>query len=218
MNIERRFTPWNGEVRADSDSPVIAGHAAVFNKLSQNLGGFVEQVAPGAFAKTLQEADVRALFNHEPNLVLGRNKSGTLRMAEDNIGLFYELDVPDTTVGRDLVYLMRRGDISQSSFAFRVIEDEWGLTEQEFPLRTLREVALYDVSPVTYPAYLDADSGLKNALRSLATRTARPIEEVCEIATSGELRSLIAPVEPGPVAPTPDSERRRKRLDLLNRA
>ncbi len=186
-NIERRTITNTFEVRSEGDGTTIVGYAAVFNSLSQNLGGFVEQVSPGAFKKTIQEADVRALFNHDPNFVLGRNKAGTLRMAEDAHGLHYEVDLPNTTQARDLAESMGRGDISQSSFGFRVIRDSWGTTEENFPLRSLEEVALYDVSPVTYPAYTAASS----ALRSLAKQTNTDLEVLVEAASAGELRSYI---------------------------
>lgn len=218
---ERRYVTNEFTVRADGSRTVIEGHAAVFNRYSQNLGGFVEQVAPGAFAKTIAEADVRALFNHDASMVLGRNKAGTLRLAEDNVGLAYEIDVPGTQLGRDLAVSMERGDISQSSFSFRVVGpdgDDWSLTDQGMPLRTLREVALYDVGPVTFPAYLDADSGVgKRALARFATPE-RPLDDVLALAAAGELRSLIdgSAVVPGPVPATRSLiDAARRRLQLL---
>jgi phage head maturation protease len=102
-------------------------------------------------------------------MVLGRTRSGTLRLSEDSAGLHYEVDTPDTSYARDLAVSMERGDITQSSFAFRTRADDWGFTEQDVPLRTLRDVMLLDVSPVAYPAYLDATSGLGHrALERLA--------------------------------------------------
>jgi HK97 family phage prohead protease len=189
--VERRFVSSEFEVRQlPSGGVQIEGHAAVFNRFSQDLGGFVEQVAPGAFAKTIQEADVRALFNHDPSMVLGRNKSGTLRLSEDNVGLHYQVDMPDTSYARDLAISMERGDVSQSSFGFRVIPggDGWSYTEQDYPLRTLNELQLLDVSPVTYPAYLDADSGIAGrALAGLAKAKGYALEAV-----QADIRSAIA--------------------------
>lgn len=178
--IERRFTSGAVEVRTRGDSTTIEGHAAVFEKLSQNLGGFVERVMPKAFTKTLQEADIRALFNHDENLVLGRNKSGTLELSEDDSGLYYRISPPDTTYARDLLTVLERGDVSQSSFAFMTIDDEWGLSEQDFPRRDLLQVHLVDVSPVTYPAYLDTDAGAGRsaALVGLAKRTGVPVTDL----------------------------------------
>lgn len=150
MDTRQRVYP--AEFRADEDGARIAGHIAVFNSLSEDLGGFREIIRPGAFAKTLQEADIRALFNHDSNFVLGRNKSGTLTVSEDERGLYIEVDVPDTAWARDLLVSMRRGDIDQGSFAFRTVKDDWKERDGQL-IRELAEVRLYDVSVVTYPAY-----------------------------------------------------------------
>lgn len=149
------------ETRGEGDNaaPMIVGHAAVFNQLSEDLGGFREQISPGAFRDAIQKDDVRALFNHDPNLILGRNRSKTLRMAEDQTGLLIEIDPPDTQVGRDLMVSLKRGDITQMSFGFRVLPDgqEWSEDEDGNVIRTLKKVSLFDVSPVTYPAYPQTD-------------------------------------------------------------
>ena len=111
--------------------------------------------------------DVRAFFNHDPNHLLARSTSGTLRLSTDEEGLKYEFDVPDTTSGRDLLVSMKRGDITQSSFAFTVEDDSWE-SENGMNIRTIKKVKrLYDVSPVSIPAYPDADD-LVVAQRSLA--------------------------------------------------
>jgi uncharacterized protein len=146
---------------ANDDGKKIRGHLAVFNSLSEDLGGFREIVAPGAFKKTLKEADIRGLFNHDANYVLGRNKSGTLRMKEDKVGLDVEIDPPDTQWARDLIISIDRGDIDQGSFAFRTIKDSWNMSDEKNPIRTLEEVALRDVSIVTYPAYPETDAGIR---------------------------------------------------------
>lgn len=174
--LERRTFLGDVEFRAEEGSLRAIGYAAMFGSYSQNLGGFVERIAPGAFTKTIQEADVRALFNHDQNMVLGRNKSGTLRLKEDRKGLAYEIDLPDTTLGRDLAKSLERGDISGSSFGFRAISDEWGETEDGFPLRTLLQVALRDVGPVTFPAYTDASSSLRSLAESRNLDLGRLIE------------------------------------------
>lgn len=152
------------EGRGDAKKPVIYGHAAVFNQLSEDLGGFREQIAPGAFASAVKEDDVRALFNHDPNFVLGRSKSGTLRLSEDNTGLAIEIDTPDTQIARDLMVSMERGDITQMSFGFRVMPDgsNWGQSSDGSVIRTLTNVRLYDVSPVTYPAYPQTDVAMRS--------------------------------------------------------
>src|SRR5690625_3155533 len=95
------------------DSPRIVGYAAKFDRASGDLGGFTEIIRRGAFAKTIQEADVRALWNHDSNYVLGRSKSGTLRLVEDDEGLRIEVDPPDTQWARDLVKSIERGDVDQ---------------------------------------------------------------------------------------------------------
>ena len=141
-------------MEGEDGQPVIVGYAAVFDEWSEDLGGFLERVRAGAFAKTIQEADVRALWNHDEKQVLGRTRSGTLRLEEDEQGLRYEVDPPDTQWARDAMVTIERGDVSQSSFGFEVVRDEWLQEEgEEYATRTLVEVQLYDVSPVTFPAY-----------------------------------------------------------------
>lgn len=175
------------ELRDGETGPVAFGYAARFDTLSQNLGGFVERIQPGTFAKTIVEADVRGLFNHDANFVLGRNRSNTLRLTEDGAGLAYEIDLPDTTAGRDVRQLLERGDVTGSSFGFRTITDEWGETEDGFPLRTLQAVALRDVGPVTFPAYTAAEAGL----RSLAESRHLDLNEVLEAAEANQLGELL---------------------------
>lgn len=187
MTTERRTFKGSVEVRSESGSQVAVGYAARFDALSQNLGGFVERIEPRAFNQTVVEADVRALFNHDANFVLGRKSAGTLRMDVDEQGLRYEIDLPDTATGRDLGVLLKRGDISGSSFGFRVLDDEWGETDDGFPLRTLKNVALRDVGPVTFPAYTAAES----ALRSLAEARSLDIDVLIEAAGRNELRQAM---------------------------
>lgn len=133
----------------------IRGYAALFESDSQDLGGFIETIAPGAFGRSLASgADVRALFNHDPNHVLGRTKSGTLKLREDRRGLWFAVQLPPTALARDLGAQIARGDISQMSFAFSLVRESWAPARPgELPRRTLLEVNLHDVSPVTYPAY-----------------------------------------------------------------
>jgi HK97 family phage prohead protease len=150
--------------RRDGDLPKIRGYAAVFNNLSDDLGGFREQITAGAFADAIGRDDVRALVNHDPNLVLGRNRSGTLIMREDANGLAVEITPPDTQAARDLVALMERGDVSQMSFAFTVSKDDqsWERTGTGPWIRTIRKVQrLFDVSVVTYPAYPSTSAAMR---------------------------------------------------------
>jgi hypothetical protein len=154
-----RTAPTSFEMCKDGGGHTLVGHAAVFDTETTIAGLFRETIAPGAFKKTIQESDVRALFNHDPNLVLGRNKAGTLRLYEDGDGLGYEVDLPDTQAARDVYALIERGDVTQSSFAFKVVKEQRSDPEegQELPLFVVREARLYDVSPVTYPAYDTTD-------------------------------------------------------------
>ena len=193
---ERRYYTTEFEARAVGSEFRIQGHAAVFNRLSQDLGGFVERIAPGAFTKTIQEADVRALFNHDASLILGRTKAGTLRLAEDKTGLLYDVELPDTSYGRDLMVSIERGDVTQSSFGFRVIDDSWDRTDDGYPMRTLREVSLQngDVSPVTYPAYSDTDVASR-ALEHLASKTGVDADALVDAIRSGRLPGEVQPVE-----------------------
>lgn len=168
--IERRSFVADELRVADGENRLI-GHAAVFNSVA-DLGFFREQIAPGAFAASINEDDVRALFNHDPNQVLGRNRSGTLKMKEDAKGLAVDISPPDTQNARDVMELIRRGDVSQMSFAFRTLEENWDYTERGSPLRTLSKVQLFDVSPVTYPAYPATDV----SVASRALEANRPID------------------------------------------
>jgi HK97 family phage prohead protease len=151
---ERRAIAMPVEFRTEADKPALSGYAAVFGAATEIAGLFREQIAPGAFRDAVGRDDVRALFNHDANFVLGRTTSGTLRLVEDDKGLRYDVDPPDTQWARDLMVSVQRGDVSQSSFAFEVTEDEWEYGKRgEMPLRTIKQVRLHDVSPVTYPAY-----------------------------------------------------------------
>lgn len=156
MEIERRY--FSSELRVDGDAgPMqrIIGFGAVFNSLSEDLGGFREMILPGAFADAIANDDVRALFNHDSNLILGRNRAGTLRLSEEAQGLRYEIDPPDTSYARDLMVSLERGDVNQSSFGFVVEEESWQHPNSErfYPIRVLHRVRLFDVSPVVFPAY-----------------------------------------------------------------
>ena len=160
----RTFNVSDIEVRNDDGKNVVVGYGAVFNSESNDLGGFVEYVAPGAFDGRLED-DVRFLINHD-GLPLARTTNNTLRLSVDERGLKYEADMPETTLANDLMTLLRNGTISQSSFAFTVEEDSWENVEGR-NIRTINKVSrLYDISSVTFPAYSEAGSF---ALRSLET-------------------------------------------------
>jgi HK97 family phage prohead protease len=168
--IERRtYSVRDVEARADGDGMRLAGYAAVFNDASVPLP-FKESIAPGAFRKTLSETpDVRMLINHE-GLPVARTKNGTLKLEEDDRGLRFEADLADTQEGRDIYELVKRGDVDQMSFAFRVIRQKWN---DDRSRRVLTEVSLADgdVSVVTYPAYptttVEAREHIKQAMKAL---------------------------------------------------
>ena len=144
---------------AEYEGQTIRGYAAVYNSDSEWMGGFYEQIAPGAFDGVM-ENDVRAYFNHDENLLLGRVSSGTLRIGSDSRGLYYEVDLPNTSYANDLVELMKRGDVNQSSFAFLIERDRWEERDGK-TYRIIEKVSrLLDVSPVSQPAYPDATSEL----------------------------------------------------------
>jgi uncharacterized protein len=184
---QRRTVP--GEFRAEGDTPKLIGHAAVFNSLSEDLGGWRERIAPGAFTDAIQTDTVKALWNHNSDFVIASNKAGTLRLAEDTVGLAIEADPPDTQWMRDHLVTIRRGDVNQMSFGFWVqdVYDENGNVvsrgdswkrEGDMYVRTLLRVRLFDVSPVTYPAYAATDVSVRSAILD---RAKRALEETGEL-------------------------------------
>lgn len=185
FQIELRATAPDSETTA-VQSRTVVGYAARFNSDSEDMG-FIEVIRPGAFREAIPTSDIRALFNHNPDHVLARSKSGTLKVEEDNIGLRYEFELPNTTIGNDLLEMLRRGDVSQSSFAFSVKDQAWETKQLENGevqrTRIINSVArLFDVSPVTYPAYAD---------------------------TSVATRSMPQTQQPAPPTPEPDTHRQR---------
>lgn len=160
--IERRFVK-GAEVRtAKGEKPQIDGYASVFGEeyVLYDSPSFrvVERIAPGAFTRALKEnQDVRCLFNHDPDNVLGRSTNGTLRMSEDKKGLKFENELDTRTrIGQDVQAFIDRGDVSGCSFAFNVTKQSWRdelKDGKEISERTIEDVDLFDVGPVTYPAY-----------------------------------------------------------------
>jgi len=152
------------ELRAEKDEKgkkKVKGYAAVFNSLSEDLGGFREKINRNAFDNVLDN-DVVAVFNHDMNMILGRTTSGTLKLSVDERGLLTEIDMPNTTLGNDLIELVERGDISKMSFGFYVDRDEWIESERDF-VREVKEVKkLIDVSLVTKPAYNDTSVAIRS--------------------------------------------------------
>lgn len=209
------------EQRSDGLVPRIRGHAAVFDSDSEDMGGngirILERVAHGAFSKTLQEADVRALINHDPNLVLGRNKAKTLALAEDERGLAVDIDPPSTQYARDLAVSMERGDVNQMSFAFRAMKDRWEKTKDDATgvttyTRTLLEAKLYDVSVVTFPAYPDTDASMRGWMQSegMPEDLRQFVEPLLEEHSAAQHSPNAEPAQEGHSA-----EERKRRLQLI---
>ena len=211
--MERRFhnQPVTLENRADN-KPAIRGYCAVFYRegdpkteyclWDDSYGRAVERIMPGAFDRALrQNQDVAGLFNHDPNMVLGRTSAGTMNLTKDEIGLRYEIEPGDTSVSRDVQEHIRRGDVTGSSFSFTVPPggDRWTRTQDEdgkyFEVREVLDVELYDVGPVTFPAYQGTSAAVRSAEDAAEAkasweaaraaerrREARRIEVECEIA------------------------------------
>lgn len=203
------------EVRADGDAaPEFSGYAAVFNQETELWPGFREQVAPGAFTKTLQERDdVVLLFNHDSDTVLASTKGRSLTLSEDSVGLKVNatLDPTDTDTQR-VVPKMKRGDIDQMSFGFQTIADEFRHDEDGTVLRTLKEVKLWDVSVVTWPAY----PGTEADVRALAVRDIdSQIADVAGVDVEAWTRAL-AELKSGAVLEGEQAELVRGGLRALN--
>ena len=175
---KREFRMENAEYEGNT----IRGYAAVYNSDSEWMGGFYEQIAKGAFDEVMDN-DTRAYFNHDENLLLGRVSSGTLRLGSDERGLYYEVDLPNTSYANDLVELMKRGDVNQSSFAFLIESDRWEERDGK-TYRIIEKVSrLLDVSPVAQPAYPDATS-------ELMMRKDTPESEGAEVEVKAEAEEM----------------------------
>lgn len=168
------------EVRAAPEGGGLqfSGYAAKFDSLSEDLGGFREKIQRGAFADAIARDDVRCLLNHNPDHVLGRNRSGTLKLSEDEIGLKFEALAPDVQWARDLRTSVQRGDINQCSFSFFVDEERWEMKTDGPDERTLVKVHLYDVSIVTYPAYVSTEASVRSASEIYAARRRRGMNPI----------------------------------------
>jgi HK97 family phage prohead protease len=217
-DAERRFTSVPVEVRAGSDGTmIVGGYAGQSNKLSQNLGGFVERYAPTFWSKSRGDGwpGVMARYNHDDNQLLGTTGGNTLRLGVDEVGLTYDVNLdPEISYQRDLYALVKRGDVRKSSQAFIVYEEEWSTTDQGFPLRTLISGKLVDVAPVNTPAYDDSSVGVRGlaeersvggavigisvALRSLAKEFDADIAEVRKLSEANELVRFFKRTDGGP--------------------
>lgn len=166
---ERRFfqsevrvaAPATTEGNEPEEAPmIIEGYAAKYNTVTTIGGWFEEEILPGAFDDCLND-DIRALFNHDPNFILARTTSKTLTVAADKVGLKYSFTSPDRSYAEDLCDAIKTGDVSESSFAFRVAEENWIIGDSSKGVLDKRQIVkfktIFDVSPVTYPAYPDTE-------------------------------------------------------------
>ena len=191
----RTSTTLELEVReegTEETAPKIVGYPVVFDSLSTDLGGFREKINRGAFAESLKNKDeVHALFNHDDDKVLGRLGSGTLRLWEDDHGLRMELDPPNTSIGNDVVELLRRGDLVSMSFGFYDVTDSWAMQDGT-AVRTINSARLFDVSIVTNPAYSAASVGVRAepALRSLEAHKAQEVIDNTDFNSISETSKL----------------------------
>lgn len=219
MTVEyRQIHGDDSELRAaEGDGMSFAGYAAKFNSRSEDLG-FREVIEPGAFARSLKSRnEIKAFVNHDTNLVIGSTRAGTLRLAEDAKGLPAEIDLPDTTYGRDLSVSVKRGDSSGMSFGFSVVKDEWSA---DYSQRRLIEVRLHEVSVVTgFPAYKSTTATVRSLAR-LAHRTQQDVEVLADAVMALESGAELTESQYGvlmeaadrsrvkadePPAPTPDT-------------
>lgn len=176
--IETRNFDAEFEVREAGDGMTFVGYAAKFNSRSENLGGFTEVIEPGAFARSLKSRnDVKLLVNHDTGRVLASTRAKTMRLVEDNIGLRVEADLPNTTDGRDMAELLKRGDLSSMSFGFNVIKDNWNSDGTE---RTLKSVRLFEVSIVAFPAYAATEATVRG-LDKVAQRTSVDADALADV-------------------------------------
>ena len=160
MSLETRTLTRPLVVRAADKGRTIGGYAAIFNSPADIGDSFREIIAPGAFTDALAQ-DVRALIDHNSGRVIGRTTAGTLRLSQDETGLAVEIDLPDTSDGRDLATLIERGDVSGMSFGFIVTKQTWDETG-DVPTRTIEAVDLREVSVVAFPAYDDTSIALRS--------------------------------------------------------
>jgi HK97 family phage prohead protease len=176
LHLEERADPVQ-DSNMTKGGPMISGHASVFN-VPVDLGYFTETVKPGAFKRTIVEDDIRALFNHNPDYVLGRNTAGTLDLREDYKGLKVDIEPPDTQMARDLQVSIKRKDITQASIGFYARGYTLRKDDQGVWYRDLTDIMLYDVSPVTFPAFTATDMNVRSAQQIAATFRERPPEDL----------------------------------------
>ena len=208
----------------DGSKAVISGYASIFDRSSQVLGGgFVEQIKRGAFTKTLQERgtqtsrdDIKALFNHSTDLVLGSKRAGTLKLSEDTKGLHYEVDLDlDITHHRSAFKMIERGDVTNSSFGFDVIEERWSVSENSNDpvLREVLETRLYEVSPTPFPAYEDSTVTTERSFKGLAEMSGLDLRTLIEANENGSLKELLQNEDEKVF----NADARKRRLEILKK-
>ena len=212
----------DAEVRASAGADgtvTIEGYAAVWNRYSANLGGYVEQIDPDAFDASLRDDDQIASYNHDYAAILGRRSAGTVVLTKDNTGLHYEIrgSGTDPDVARVAEKVAARSVVG-SSFTFRSMPDgeTWSYTDEGFPLVTVRAAKLFEVAPVVWPAYsATADDGLAVGLRSLAEQRGLALDDLVTAARSERLREFLEADTTGRATPGVDVETMRRRLRLV---
>ena len=211
MEKELRYIE-NSEIRASQDSREVDGYALLFNTTSRNLGGFVERIEPTAADGVIENSDIMALLNHDNSRgILARSRFGvgSLTLSVDEKGLRYTFSAPKTALGDECLEYLRRGDITQSSFAFTVAEDSWAKQEDGTYIRTIKKFdRLFDVSPVFEPAYFGTDVKCRSFEEFLEKEKAEE-EERAEEEAPKEENQEEAPV----VAETPTEERAEEVVD-----
>lgn len=229
MTVQYRDHPAELRHRTEGEHAVIEGYASVFNSYSQNLGGFVEEILPGAFTNSITQkasstrADIRGTYNHRQ--VIARQHNGSLRTSEDNQGLHFEIDLNlRITAHRDLLESVEGQLVNGASFGFEMLDWEWSHTQEGFPLLRQKAVELFDEGPVDFPAYLDTDVDRVRMYRSYAEQVAECEDTECFVSRAVaaysdtrkfDLSDLIEErqdPEPEPAASTPLLDAARQRL------
>ena len=195
------------------EQPVITGYAAVFDQPSVLIrewwgDGFVEKIKAGAFAESLENDDIRSLWNHNSDFPIGRTKNGSLVLEEDDHGLRYRCTPPATQLAKDFVETIRSGYVDGMSFGFSVLDESWFEDEMGQLVRTLLKIKLYEVSPVTWPAYPQTEAQVRAALGAAPLGDKPEIPAVLRRAAAGEPSAIDAQVR---------MQLRRLRLDIEQR-
>jgi uncharacterized protein len=196
------------EIRS-SDNNTLSGYAAVFDSPSEDLGGFTEIIKPGAFTRCLgEQPDIRCLSNHDTSAILGRTRSGTLQVREDDRGLYFECSLPDTTTARDLAVSVKRGDVTGMSFGFYCLQDEWTRSDSGAMSRNLTDCEVFEVSICGFPAY---------PATTVSARSLWPdgVPEVVEQRTKEQPQEIVEP--PAPVQDTSERDRMLMQVEIAKR-